>query len=280
MTRDARYVLIVDGDENESKCSKLVHQTWKSRACDVPAYCSRSQPTPVQMYQTLFDLYGEPSACRPSLPDQNVVGFAEWNFAPSRDAQRVNQIVVHDAFLYNDEPEKHVELFTARVPMEVYDDDAKRVLNTMSDNVHVDALQHQLYVRADDLQRANAMIAAAIAMNTPNRAFVDNPANLFHYFAQRPPLTCHLPEDARQQAICRPSPNNGRPNGSSQTPPDNPPGGQTPPPVHHPSLPPSLPPPTSARATHRPYDYLDGQSNANLEPTEPATRDDGMRRYV
>ena len=180
---------------------------------------------------------------------------------------------MHDAFLYNDEPEKHVELLTARMPIDVYDEDAKRVLNTMSDNVHVDALQHQLYVRAADLQRANAMIAAAIAMNTPHRAFVDNPTSLFHYFAQMPPSTCHLPDDARRQTVCRLHSNNG-PDGSSPAPAGHPPDEPSPPP----SPPPSSP--TSVRATRRPYDYLDGQSNANLEPTATATHDDGMRRYA
>ena len=201
MTRHTSYVSI-DDTPSESKCANVVNQTWRSLACDVPGYCSR-QNTPVQMFHTLLGLYGEPSFCSPSNPDRNIVGFAEWNFASTQpDAQRINQITVRDEFVYNDAPEKHVDLVTLRMKMDVVDDAAKSVINAMSDEVRVDPLQHQLYVRSDDLDRANAVLFAAIQANTKNREFVDKPADLFDHFVKQRPTACYLPDDVQQRAVC------------------------------------------------------------------------------
>lgn len=201
MTRHTSYVSI-DDTPSESKCTSVVNQTWRSLACDVPGYCSR-QSTPVQMFHTLFGLYGEPSFCRPSNPDKNIVGFAEWNFASTQpDAQRINQITVRDEFVYNDAPEKHVDLVTLRMKMDVVDDAAKSVINAMSDEVRVDRQQHQLYVRSDDLDRANAVLCAAIQANAKNREFVDKPADLFDHFVKQRPTACYLPDDVQQRVVC------------------------------------------------------------------------------
>ena len=205
MTHRASYVTINDSPD-ESKCATIVKQTWKRISCDIQQYCS-NQNTPVQMYQSLVKRYGEPSVCIPSIPDKNVVGFAQWNFESIKtdddvDAKFVNQITVRDEFVYNDAPDKHVDLVTSRIKMDVYDNAAKTVLNTMNDSVHVDALQQQLYVRSDELDRSNDMIAAAILVNTKHREFVDKPADLFDYFIKSKTSVCYFPDDVEKQRVC------------------------------------------------------------------------------
>lgn len=200
MTYKASYVSIND-EGSESKCTRFVNKTWKRISCDVPGYCTVNQQTPVHMFETLHGLYGEPSFCCPSDPENGVVGFAEWNF--QTDGHRVNQITVRDEFVYNDLPVKHVDLVTSRIKLDVYDHSAKSMLNTMSDGVRVDTLQHQLYVRADDLDRTNAMISAAFQANAPNREFVDKPADLFDHFVTQQPSTCYLPDDVNRRVVCK-----------------------------------------------------------------------------
>ena len=204
MTYKASYVSIND-EGSESKCTRIVNKSWKRISCDVPGYCSSTQQTPAHMFETLLGLYGEPSFCSHSDPDNGVVGFAEWNFPTksSSEGPRVNQIVVRDEFVYNDLPSKHVDLITSRLKIDIYDHAAKAMLSTMSDGVRVDPLQYQLYVRADDLDRTNAIISAALQANAPNREYVDKPADLFEHLVAQEPSACYLPDDTNGHTVCK-----------------------------------------------------------------------------